>query len=484
MVWGHKILLFTAIFKILSYLLYSMNLDCFIKPRSIAVVGASRDPKKMGHIILKHLIESKTKIYPVNPKAKEIEGLRCYSNVTDIPNQLDLVVLVVPAKQTPQAVKDCCKKGVRGIIPIAGGFSETGEKGRGLEEQIKSSIKGKKTRLLGPNTLGVYVPRSNLDTMFLVKERAPRPKEGSLALISQSGATGAALMDYMKFYGLGLAAFIGLGNRADLDESQFVSYFAKDKKTHAIVLYLETFSNGKRFLEVCREVSRQKPIVCLKAGRTERGARAASLHTGALAGKDTVVNGVFKQAGVIRAWDEEELLDYGEVLAFSKPIYGRKIAIVTCGGGVGVISADYLISTVKGVGLELAEFSKATKEELRKVVVPFASVENPVDLTGNATNEMYGKSLEITQKDKGVDGILCLLLSQIPYTDERVVKIVQRVVKHSKKPIVFTTVGGKVVQEWQIKLIRAGIPAYPSTLRAIKAIRVLVDRGDYLRNFA
>ena len=458
-----------------------MDLDIFLSPRSVAVVGASRNPKKLGHVILKHVMEGDADVYPVNPNAEEIEGLTCYPSVTDIPADVDLAVLAIPAQLTPVVVKECCRKKVKGVIPIAGGFGETGTEGKKLEREITSYLKNSSTRVLGPNTIGIYSPRTKLDTLFLVKERAPRPKEGPIALISQSGAMGATFIDYMSFLGLGLSAFVGLGNRLDLSENEFIEYFAHDPHTKTIVVYLESFADGREFYRICKEVNKKRPVVCLKAGRTERGARAASLHTGALGGAEPIANGALRQAGVTRAYDERELIDYAQVMACCEPINGQKIATLTCGGGAGVISVDLLTSTAHGYGLDLSTLSEGTKKELRSVVPPYASVENPVDLTGSATNEMYQDCLQILQGASEVDGILCLLLAQIPGVDERFVDMVVPIVKEGRRPTVFAVVGGAFAQHMLVSLNKLEMAAYPSIVRGIKAIRVLVDRGEYLQ---
>jgi len=460
------------------------GLDAFFAPRTVAVVGASRDPTKIGHLVLQYLLESEARVFPVNPSASEILGQPCYPDLASIPAEVDLAVLAVPAPATVTMVRECVKKGVRAIIAQASGFGETGEEGRRLEREIKEILAaapgGRRPRLLGPNTLGVYVPARRLDTTFTVRERSPRPGPGDIAFISQSGATAVCIMEAAASMGVGLSAFVGIGNKLDVDENELLDYFAADPSTRAIAMYLESFSDGRGFLERCRRITPRKPVVVLKAGRSASGAKAAALHTGSLAGSDRVVEGALRQVGACRAYDEEELVDLARALGHGRPLAGKRVAVLTTAGGLGVILTDLLESPDRGAGLELATISEQGKARLRSLLVPFASVHNPIDLTANASNEHYAASLEVLEAEEGVDAILCVMQFQSPYVDDRLARTIVDWFHCGPKPMVVVSIGGELSQRGLRQVVEAGVPAYPSLWRAARALAALYERGRYL----
>lgn len=452
-----------------------------LNPKSIAIIGASKDEKKIGNVVLKNLLYYgyKGKIYPVNPKNETIFGFKTYQSIKDIDDEIDLAVITLPANLVPDSVKECVEKEVKYVIAIAGGFSETGEKGAELERKILEYIKNSNTRLIGPNTVGVYLPRAKVSTALTLPDRTALPGEGNLAFISQSGALGLLTMDTISEYGIGVSAFINLGNRIDLSEIELLDYFKNDENTKSILFYLETFKNGRVFYEKSKEIVKSKPIVVLKAGRTAAGAKAASLHTGALATNDNVVDGALKQAGIIRAYSETELIDYGRALGYQKPLFGDRIAVVTTAGGLGVITADYVSSEINGVGLSMAKLSDETKRALRDVIVPFGSVENPVDLTADGSTEQYDKVIEILNRDENVDGIIVYALFQTAKVDETLIDVLE---KHMNgKPMVVGILGSLFGKKMLIEAEKRRIPAYPSMERTVKAMKVLYIRGKYLK---
>ncbi|MDI6895527.1 MAG: acetate--CoA ligase family protein [Bacillota bacterium] len=460
------------------------NLDAFFAPRTVAVVGASRDPAKIGHLVLKYLLESDARVYPVNPSAGEILGRPCYPDLASIPEDVDLAVLAVPAPATVEMVRQCVEKGVRAIIGQASGFGETGEEGRRLEEQIKGILSAvpaeRRPRFLGPNTLGVYVPRRRLDTTFTLRERSPRPGPGDIAFISQSGATAVCIMEAAASLGVGLSAFAGIGNKLDVDENELLDYFAEDPHTRAIAFYLESFRDGRGFLERCRRITPHTPVVVLKTGRSAAGARAAALHTGSLVGSDRVVEGALRQVGAFRAYDEEELVDMARALGHGRPLPGKRVAVLTTAGGLGVIATDLLESRERGAGLELATLSEQGRGRLRSALVPFAAVENPVDLTANSSNEHYAASLEVLEAEAGVDAVLCVMQFQSPFVDDRLAGLIMDRFHHGPKPMVVVTIGGELSQRGLRQVVGAGVPAYPSLRRAVRALAALYERGLYL----
>ena len=447
-----------------------------LNPRSIAVVGASRNPEKIGNVVIRNLIKSgyKGKIYPVNPKCDEIFGHKCYPDVKSIPDEIDLAVIVLPAKFVLPVLKDCVDKGIRFVIPIAGGFGETGEEGKKAEEEMRKMIQGKITRIIGPNTVGIYIPRYGVNTALTAPEKTDFPPDGDIAFISQSGALGLLTMDEMSKFSVGFGAFINLGNRVDLNENELMEFFAEDENIKSIVMYIETFANAREFVEKAREISKKKPIIVLKAGRTSSGAKAAASHTGALASNDRIVDGALKQCGAIRAYDEEEMIDYARALAYQKPLFGDNIAIVTTAGGVGVVTADY----VEEFGLRVAQLSEETKRKIKEDILPFASANNPIDMTASASDDHYDSVLEVLNEDEGVDGIIVYALFQTPLVTEKVVDVIEKWAK--KKPTVVGVIGGSKVEKYIKEFEKRKIPVYPSIIRCVKSMVALRKRGKYL----
>ncbi|MEM1550332.1 MAG: CoA-binding protein, partial [Candidatus Bathyarchaeia archaeon] len=355
-----------------------MKLNAFFNPKAIAVVGASRDPSKIGHGVLRNLIEGEFSgaIYPINPNADEILGLKCYKSVKDVPGEVDLAVIVVPAKIVPSVLEDCGVKGVKGVVVISAGFGETGREGAQLERELVSICRKYGMRMQGPNCLGIISVQSCMNASF-----APAtPPPGNIAFVSQSGGVGIAVLNWAIKNEIGLTKFISLGNEADLNAADFIEALGEDEYTKVIGLYIEGVKEGERFIEVARRVSRKKPIVAIKAGTTSAGMRAVSSHTGSLAGSDIAFSAAFKKAGIIRVNTLEELLTF--ILAFgSQPLpRGRRVLIVTNGGGPAILATDIC----EKVGLDLPPLEHNIIEELHKSIPPHASLSNPVDVLGDA----------------------------------------------------------------------------------------------------
>ena len=317
------------------------NLDALFSPRSIAVIGASRSPKKFGHIIFSNLVKSwKGNVYPVNPAADQILGRKAYSTIAETPGQIDQAIVVVPAGKVPAVIADCVRKKVSIAMVISSGFSEVGRED--LEDKMMKEAKGK-IRILGPNVMGVYDANTKLDTIFNPSHRQARPEPGSISFVSQSGAFGAAVLDWATTQGIGISKFVSIGNRADIDEVDLLDYLAKDDKTSAIALYLEGSRRGKELFEKFKEVSKLKPIVCMKAGRTAAGAHAVMSHTASLAGEIEVWRAVFKQTGVLEAQTIEDLFDWSKAFADQPLPKGDRILVITNGGGFGIMTSDDLL---------------------------------------------------------------------------------------------------------------------------------------------
>jgi len=460
----------------------SKHMENFFKPSSIAVIGASRKPNKIGYQLLRSIVEAgfEGDVYPINPKAEKIMELKAYPSILKVPGRIDLALIAVPASIVPKVLEECGEKGVKSVIVISGGFKEIGGEGVKLEEEVKKIARKHGMRLMGPNCIGVYDPYTKIDTLFLPREKALRPKKGGIAFISQSGALGVAFLDWLTMEDIGLSVFVSYGNKADVDEIDLMEYLMEDEKTKVITMYLEEISNGRRFMEMAMKVSERKPIVAIKAGRTRAGARAVSSHTGSLAGREEIIEAAFKKAGIIRAYDTHELFDYARALATGRVAWGERIAIVTDGGGAGVMATDKLTDERRGVGLKLAKFKRKTEEELRKILPPFAITHNPVDLTGSATPEMYRQSLEIVAEDENVDGIVVIALIHPPGMNDKVVDAVEEIYVKTEKPILVAATGGTPTQKVLLEFQERGIPSYPEVERAVKAMKALVERGKYL----
>ncbi len=450
--------------------------DDLFSPASIAIIGASMDENKIGNVILRNLISSgfSGKVYPVNPSYSEIMDLKCYPSVKDIGDPTSIAVIVLPAHVVPQTVEDCISAGVKFLIIISGGFAETGLEGKKLSDRILSLIRNSGTRLIGPNTVGLYLPYSNINTTLTSYSRVSFPPPGNIGFISQSGALGLLTMDAISEYGIGISAFINLGNRLDVDETEFLDFFESDSRTGSVAIYMESVADGRSFYERIRRFNSRKPLVILKAGRTEQSAMAASLHTGAMASNDSIFNGMLSQAGSVRAYDETELIDYARVLAYSKQMTGNRIAVLTTAGGVGVISTDYISDSRSIKPLQMARLSENTKDQIRKVIVPYGSAQNPIDLTADGSVNDYDRVLEILMRDDDVDAVLVYALPQTPKMDIGVVDVVEKHVK-AGKPIVVGVLGYKIAKQLLVEFERRKIPAYPSVHRSVKSLGALYE---------
>ncbi|RLJ02601.1 MAG: CoA-binding protein [Candidatus Aenigmatarchaeota archaeon] len=450
------------------------NLEYFFNPKSIAVVGASRSEGKIGNTIFGVLVKNfRGKVYPVNPKADRILGRRCYPSVLDTPD-VDLVVVAVPAVAVPKVMEEVVEKGTKAAVIITSGFGEIGN--HALEERVKRIITGK-VRVIGPNCLGVYDSSSKVDTMFLPEERLKRPVEGPVAFISQSGAFGSVMMDAIGEEGIGVSKFMSIGNKIDVDEIDLMKYLEEDEKTGSIAIYLEGTEDGKKLMKVGKEVSKKKPVVCLKAGKSKKGTEAVSSHTGSMAGSARVYSAAFRQSGIIEAKTTEELFDFAKALAYQEPTGGRRIMIVTDGGGFGIVATDQ----AEKEGFDLVELDKKSKEILRKCVPEYAIIKNPIDLTGDADSERYRKTLDLLCRNERIDGIVCIVLLQITTLGEDIVPILVKISRKYRKPMTFCATGGKYTLEKTRELEKEGLPVYPTPERAVKAMSALVKRGEWLR---
>lgn len=460
----------------------SEGLDKLFRPSSVAVIGASANPSKMSHIALRNLSSGKFTLHPVNPHEKEILGRRCFASILDVPDDVDMALVSLPAAASIGPVRECVEKKVGVVIVTASGFKESGTDGAALEKELLNAISGSATRLLGPNTMGIFVPDHGLDTFFIPRERSPRPGPGGVAMISQSGAVSISFLEKAAASGMGVSSCVGLGNKADINEDEILGYLVGDSATRSIAMYLESFSDGKEFSRVAKEVTAKKPVVVLKSGRTRSGSLAATSHTGALASSsDSMVESVFRQVGVTRAYDEEELADCARALAHVGHLDGDRICVIASAGGFGVIGADMVESVDHGAGMRMAEFSPRTVESLRKIIPGYSSVSNPVDLTAGVTDAMYDEVLEVLQRDPGIDGIMMSLELQPPGVTDALMDVAGKRAKSPRVPIVVSAFGGERTAEMLTSFEKNGVLAYPTIWRSIRALRVLAERGRYLK---
>ncbi|MDI3317899.1 MAG: acetate--CoA ligase family protein [Bacillota bacterium] len=382
------------------------SLKPFFQPRSVAVVGASRNPDSIGRRIFDYLIWNRFNgpVYPVNPAAAVVGSVPAYKSILDVPGPVDLAVISVPAGIVLSALDECGRKGVRAAVVITAGFAETGREGRSMQEQMVELARGYGMRIVGPNCLGLLNtdPGIRLNASF----SPVFPPRGHVSMSSQSGALGLAILQYATAMGLGMSTFVSVGNKADVSGNDLLQYWEEDPDTGVILLYLESFGNPRRFSRIARRVGRKKPILAVKSGRTSAGHRAAGSHTAALAASETAVDALFEQAGVIRADTLEEMFDIAALLAYQPLPRGRRVAVVTNAGGPGILATDALA----GMGLEVPETSEETRRRLREILPPAASLRNPVDMIASATAEQFRQVLELMLEDPEYDAAMVLFI--------------------------------------------------------------------------
>ena len=446
-------------------------LDAIFRPRSIAVIGASRRPGSIGHEILHNLIEHDFQgvVFPVNPTARVIHSIKAYPSVLDIPDPVDLAVVVVPYRQVLGVVEECGRKGVRGLVVITAGFREVGGEGIAREEALIERVRAYGMQLVGPNCMGVIntEPAVSMNATF-----APTfPPPGPIAIVSQSGALGVTILDHARELGLGVSMFVSVGNKSDVSGNNLIEYWSRDPGTKLIVMYNESFGDPRRFTRLARRITKEKPILAVKAGRTPTGARAASSHTGALAGTDVAVDALFEQCGVIRATTLEELFDFA--MAFSnQPVpRGDRVAIITNAGGPGILTAD----ACESLGLEITPLTEETRARLRAEVAEEASVQNPVDLIASADAAVYRVALDIVLQDANVDAAIAIFVPPVQVDTGAVATgIAEIVARHEDKTVLACLMGKKGVHGGMTELKRHNIPAFMFPESAARALAAMV----------
>ena len=452
------------------------QLDRLLNPRKIAVIGASNSEFKVGGIVFKRLLDSRRRLYPVNPKETAIQGHKVYPDVASLPHGIDLAVITISAAGAVNAVKQCIEQKIPNYIIVAGGFGEICGEGRELENELSRTATADAVNILGPNSLGIFLPDENIDTIFVEHGDKALARDGSVACIVQSGSIGVEALGYASNTGYGMRAFIGLGNKSDLDENDFLRYFGADKKTRCLGFYLENIENGRQFLASARSISQKKPIVVLKAGMTHTAANAVSSHTGKLAGSDNVISGAFRQFGIQRVYDDEEFCDATKVLSMLPGSPGNRVAVLTAAGGYGVMCTDFIEKKSARVPLVMARLAQATKDRIKAGTFEFTSCENPVDITASAGDDMFSKGLDALIDDPGVDIIICIAFFAPPGVTENLIDIIVDKNARTDKPILVFTKYGPFTDNRIKNFFHAGVVAFPSVERAVKAARFLVER--------
>lgn len=443
-----------------------MNLDPFFKSKRIAIIGASRKNGKIGNVILRQLLGKNFTLFAVNPSADEILGIKSYPSVLDIPGTIELAVIATPAQTVPVILDQLGKKKVHHAVIITAGFKETGN--TKLERDLQDKLKSHNILAIGPNCLGVLDCHTGLDTLFLPSDRLKRPKPGHISFISQSGATGSAILDLLAGEDFGFAKFISYGNAANVSESDLIFYLNKDPYTKVIAIYLEGAQNGRAFLDA--SCTCKKPIVLIKGGTTSFGSSAAKSHTGSLAGSADVYLGAFKQAGIIYTQTTQELFD--TIKLFDKlhvGCAGNRVQIITNGGGYGILAAD----AVFRAGLTLAPAGAALKS--LKKQMPTAILSNPLDLLGDADDERYRLALDAAISDPNSDAIVCIALPQTPRLDQNLIKIIAAAYQKSSKPFVLVTTGSTAAKHFKTRAEAAGIPCYDYPENAVNALKRYIE---------
>lgn len=444
------------------------DLKKLFEPKSIAVIGASKEPTKIGHVILKNLVEGgfSGPVYPVNPSADIILYQHAFASVLDIPSQVDLAIIVTPQPAVLKVLEECGKKGIKNAVIITSGFAEVGNVE--AEEKIKEIAERYGIAVIGPNCMGFLNTYTRVDSVFNPIYKLGRPKAGEIAFISQSGAVGAAVMDLAAKMGVGISLFVSYGNAAVVNETDMLQYLSEDPRTSVIAVYLEGVRDGRKFLEVAKSVTKKKPVILIKAGKTQAGSKAVASHTAALAGDYAVYSSAFRQAGILEVESLTDLFDYSKIFLQPFP-NGSRTGIITNGGGIGVLTSDLVISN----GLQMAELDIETKKTLRDSMPMHVNIGNPLDLAGDADAARFKVAIDAMMGDKNVDIIILTPLMQTISLDSSIIDLIIRESQKMVKPIAVVTIGGSYTEQNRTLLENGGVPTYTSPYVATGALSKL-----------
>jgi acetyltransferase len=452
-----------------------VRLDAVFSPRSIAVVGASRRPGKIGYEILRNLIVNEYQgiLYPVNPNARSVHGIRAYATVRDIPDPIDLAVITVPSDLALVAAEECGRKGVQGLVVITAGFREVGGAGIEREERLLAICREYGMTMIGPNCMGVINthPDVRMDATF-----APTPPlPGGISLVTQSGALGIAILEHAKSLGIGFAKFCSLGNKAQVSLNDLLEIWRTDSETKIVLAYIENFGNPRNFVRIARATTKEKPVIAVKSGRSEAGSRAAMSHTGSLGGSDLAAEAVFAQTGVLRAASIEELFDLAMAFSLQPLPRGNRVAVVSDAGGPAVMCVDELVAQ----GLRLAEFTSATESFMRTWAPPEASLRNPVDLTPQASLEDYRRALDAVLADDGVDAAIAIYVPPVRIDEVEVARAVWTTAKAHGKPVLGNFLGRSEESPGFVELVGHGVPSYLFPESAARSLAAMYRYAQY-----
>jgi len=450
-------------------------LDSFFKPNGVVVIGASRDPHKLGYGVVRNLKEFRYNgsIYPVNKSASEILGEPCYPSVSEVPDPVDLAVIVVPAPVVPDMLRECGARGIRHAIVISGGFSETGEEGKALEEKLKEIAKDQDMRVIGPNCIGTIDTHTPVNTTFVTG----MPEEGEIGFCSQSGAMVASVIDWARGAGVGFSRIVSLGNQVDVNETQMIEALAEDRETKVITAYIEGVSDGQAFLEATKKAALNKPVVALKGGRGESGAKAVASHTGALAGSAEAYEAAFERSGVQQANTMEEMFDWARALAWQPLPRGKRVGVLTNAGGPAILAVDALEKS----GLELATLTDSTKSYLRSRLPKAASVSNPVDVLAGSGPGTYAVALDALLTDETVDAVVVIQAPQDWFLPASLAEVVGEVAGVHDKPVIASIMGKASVEEALNILHKRKVPNVSFPERVASVLSAMVNRKQWLK---
>lgn len=452
------------------------DLDPIMRPKSVAVIGASDKPGKVGRAIIQNYIDVgfPGEIYPVNIAGYEsVLGKKAYKRIGEIKKPIDLAVIAVPAEFVPGSIIECGRAKVKGIVVVSSGFAEVGN--TKLQAKLEEAAAKYKMPIIGPNCLGVMDTRSRNDTLFLPTAKIARPKIGGVSFVSQSGSVGSSTLDLISDAGFGLSKFISYGNAVVVDEVDILNYLSHDEDTKVIVFYIEGVKRGREFVEVAKAATKRKPVIIIKGGVTPLGASAAHSHTASLAGSAESYKAIFRQFGFVSAESLEDLTYFAKIFDTQPLTTGGRVAILTNGGGHGVIATDALYQA----GLEMATLSKASETSLRKTMPSIVNVKLPLDIGGDADAWRFASALDTLSQDPNIDSIMTIVLFQTPGADEKVANSVVNIAQKRAKPIVVVSSGSEYTQSHVRLMEEAGVPVYDSPDAAARSLKALINYSKY-----
>lgn len=451
-------------------------IESFFTPKKVAVIGASRDPHKLGYGVIRNLLKYKFKgeIFPVNKNASEILDIPCYSSIEELPDGVDLAVVVLPASVVPKIIEQCGSKGIKNAIVVSGGFSETGKEGKEREEKLMQAAEKHGIRIIGPNCIGTIDTHTPVNTTFVVG----MPEQGGIGFISQSGAMVAAVIDWARGAGVGFSRIVSLGNQIDVKETEMIDLIGNDRQTEVITAYAEGVSDGTEFLKISREIARKKPFVILKGGQSEKGAEAVSSHTGALSGSKEAYSAAFRKSGVLEAKTMEEMFDWARALAWQPLPKGKRVAVLTNAGGPAILAVDAL----EKVGLEMAPLTDETKAYLKKRLPKAASSKNPVDVLAGSGPATYTLALESLLTDETVDAVVVIQAPQDWFLPESLAEVVGETAGLHHKPVIASIMGKASVDEALKILHKRRVPNVAFPERAASILSAMVQRKEWMNS--